>query len=392
MAIAVFSSTIDPRDGYGNITKEYCTALHEQGQSFTLFLPRSQEHIVRGNSFPFAIRCVLPEYIFRIFQPKGLSYFCATDVSQYSIVHSLFAFPYCIHAAVSAAKYRKPFMMGAQGTHGVRPLTYVPEKFLMKWCYGRAVAITTPSRFTRDRIFEYARRTYPITVIHNGVKFERFQRPLDVSILKEKYNGKRVLLTVGGLWGRKGHDLVIRALADILKQRQDVVYVIVGDGKGKADLEELARRHSVATAVEFVGLQSGDDLVRYFQLCDVYVHTPKVIDLKFEGFGIVYLEASACGKPIVATDAGGVRDAVIDGKTGTVVPDGDIEGVAHAILSFLQNPEKAAEFGANGRVYAQENDWKFVAEQYVRLYHQIYEDPHYRGCGFHRGERGRVLP
>ena len=73
-----------------------------------------------------------------------------------------------------------------------------------------------------------------------------------------------------------------------------------------------------SVCVEFAGRKSGDELVSYFQLCDIYVHTPKVVDLKFEGFGIVYLEASACGKPIVATDAGGVRDAVIDGETGLI--------------------------------------------------------------------------
>ncbi|MDP6561561.1 MAG: glycosyltransferase family 4 protein [Candidatus Peribacteraceae bacterium] len=373
MRIALFSSTIDSRDGYGNITKEYCAQLHRLGQPFVLFLPQSQKEAIDTTDYPFEIRFVLPEYIFRIYQPKALGYFRSIDVSEFDLVHSLFAFPYCVLAQRSAKKYKKPYIMGAQGTHGVRPLAYFPEKLFLKSCYKHAAAITVPSDYTRRKICEYAGVEYPITVIHNGVHFDRFQKDVDVQSIRDRYKGKKILLTVGGLWGRKGHDLVLQMLYNVTQKYPDIVYTIVGDGNSRENLEKLATELGVRDSVDFVGRKSGDELVAYFKACDVYVHTPKVLDLKFEGFGIVYLEASACGKPIVATDAGGIRDAVVDGETGLIADDGDVQGIADRVLQLLDDPNAAVAMGEAGLKYAKKNDWNSIAQQFIHLYSQAHE-------------------
>lgn len=370
MHIAILSPTINPKAGYGNITKEYCDQLHRLGQSFVLFLPLSEKKVIDSTDYPFEIRFVLPEYIFRIYQPKARGYFKAIDVAEFDVVHSLFAFPYCLLAKRSAKKYKKPYIMGAQGTHGVRPLTYFPERIFLKSCYASAAAITVPSEYTKQKICEHAGVQYPITVIHNGVHFDRFQKEVDVLSIKNHYKGKKILLTVGGLWGRKGHDLVLQALPSVLQKHPDTVYVIVGDGNSRENLENLATELGVRSAVDFVGRKSGEELVAYFKACDVYVHTPKVLDLKFEGFGIVYLEASACGRPIVATDAGGIRDAVIDGETGLIADDGDVQGIADRVLKLLENPELASTMGQAGLAYAKKNDWNSIAQQFIDLYSQ----------------------
>ncbi|MBU0766670.1 glycosyltransferase family 4 protein [Patescibacteria group bacterium] len=372
MRIAIFSPTIDPKDGYGNITFELCTHLKSLGIDLTLFLPVSQKKIANDMDLPFPIRFKLPEYIFRLHQPKALKYWKKIDVSEFDLVHSLFAFPYCLIAARSAKKYKKPFIMGAQGTHGVRPLVYFPEKIFLKKCYKQAKAITVPSKFTKDMIEKYSGKTYPIEVIHNGVHFDRFQKQVDVQSLRNKYQGKTVLLTVGGLWGRKGHDIVLKAISQIVSGRPDIHYIMVGDGNGRAQLEELVDRLNIKDHVEFAGRQMGDDLVRYFQACDIYVHTPKIVDLKFEGFGIVYLEASACGKPIVATDAGGIRDAVLDGETGLIASDGDIDQVSKYIITLCSDIELRHKLGESGRVYAQKNSWSSIAEKFKDLYRAIH--------------------
>lgn len=368
MRVAIFSPTIDPRDGYGNITKELCMHMHADGVDFELFLPVNKKETTDESGFPFKIRFCLPPYIFRIYQPKGIKYFFPVDVSGFDLVQSLFAFPYCIVAARSANKYKIPYIMGAQGTHGVRPLTYFPEKLLMKRCYADARAITVPSAFTRRKICEYAGKEYTINVIHNGVNFERFQKQPDVAAVRDRFAGRKILLTVGGLWGRKGQDLVIRALPQVIQSHPNVQYVMVGDGNARSGLESLASELGVRDHVTFAGRKSGDELVSYFHACDVYVHTPKVIDLKFEGFGIVYLEASACGKPIVATDAGGIRDAVLDEETGLIADDGDIEGVAERIVRILDDVDLGKRLGESGRKYAAENDWGYIAQQFQKLY------------------------
>lgn len=372
MRVALFSSTIEPKDGYGNITFELAHELHAQGIDLTLFLPKNQGDAAAAMSLPFAISCTLPKYVYRIFEKSGPGYFRTIDLSDFDVVHDLFSFPYCIIATRSAKKAHKPLVIGAQGTHGVRPLTYRPERLLLKRCYQRADAIVVPSQYTKKRILEEAKENYAIDVIHNGVRFERFQKPVDTASVRNRYARKKILLTVGGLWGRKGHDLVLRALPDVLKKHPDTMYAIIGDGNARTDLEALATDLGVRKAVDFVGRKSGDDLVAYFQACDIYVHTPKIVDQnKFEGFGIVYLEASACGKPIVATDAGGIRDAVLDNETGLIVTDGDISAISQSITRLLDDESLVKKFGERGKVYAKENDWGAIAKKFVEIYKKI---------------------
>jgi len=368
MKIALFSATADRTNGYGNITYELSKHLHALGNDIVLFLPRDERHLVAGWGLPFEIRCVLPKNVFRLYQREGWKYFRSVDVSGFDLVHSLFSFPFCITAMCSARKYGKPFMMGAQGTYGVRPLTQFPERFFLKQCYRRAAAIAVPSAFTKDKIVQYAGEQYPITVIHNGVDFGRFNRPVDAEQIRKHYGNKKMLLTVGGLKERKGQDLVLEALQQIRARRGDVVYVLVGEGNWRPGLERMAAELGVGDAVHFAGNKTGDELVAYFHACDLYVHTPKIVDLNFEGFGIVYIEAGACGKPSVATDAGGVRDAVIDGETGIVVGDGDVTGIANAVLDLLDHPDRIASLGQAARMYAQKHDWPLIAKSFMELY------------------------
>ncbi|MBM3231733.1 glycosyltransferase family 4 protein, partial [Candidatus Peregrinibacteria bacterium] len=96
---------------------------------------------------------------------------------------------------------------------------------------------------------------------------------------------------------------------------------------------------------------------------------------KFEGFGIVYLEASACGKPIVATDAGGIRDAVVENETGLIVPDGDVPGITRSVLRLLDDEALAKKLGERGRSYAKENDWNVIAKKFIELYKKAIPSP-----------------
>lgn len=258
--------------------------------------------------------------------------------------------------------------MGAQGTHGVRPLVWFPERWLLSWCYKQASGIAVPSVYTKEKILELSKQSLDIDIIHNGVRFERFAHDPGSADIRKMYPGKKILLTVGGLWGRKGQDMVIRSLPQILKEHPDAIYMMVGDGNAKEDLQNLASELGVADAVVFAGRKSGDELVSYFHACDIYVHTPRMTDLKFEGFGIVYLEASACGKPIVATDSGGIRDAVLDGKTGLIAAPEDSTDIAQRVTHLLSDTILAAQLGTAGRTYAQQHNWPNIADQYMHLY------------------------
>lgn len=371
MKIALFSATIDVRNGYGNITYEYCINLCKKGIDFVLFLPVSEKKVVTELNLinlPFKIEYSLPKYIFRVRLHNFLPYLKQINISGFTIVHSLFAFPYCFIAALSAKKYDLPFIMGVQGTYGVLPLTYFLEKHLLKWSYRQAKVILVPSEFTKRKILELAQENYPIFIIHNGVNFARFQKDVDIGDLKARFLGKKILLTVGGLKNRKGQDLVIKALPKLKDKFPNIKYLLVGDGDWKNYLEQLIAENNLSDFVEFIGSVKNDELVKYFKLCDIYIHTPRVVNYNFEGFGIVYLEASACKKPIIATDAGGIRDAVIENKTGLIVGDGDIQGIIDNTIKLLSDDELVSSLGQSGYEYAKEHNWPLIVDKYLELY------------------------
>ena len=120
--------------------------------------------------------------------------------------------------------------------------------------------------------------------------------------------------------------------------------------------------------ITFIGSISNDDLPRYFSAIDIYIHTPIVINYNFEGFGIVYLEAGASSKPVIASDSGGTLDAVIPDKTGLVVPEGDIEATYHAIEKLLDNDDLSKSLGEAGFQYAKEHTWDKIGMKFLEQY------------------------
>jgi phosphatidylinositol alpha-1,6-mannosyltransferase len=369
MKILLLSSTSNVRNGYGNITYELCAYLAKRHDILVL-LPESER--VNGPA-PYPVKYILPPYIFDMKTPKILKYlaFAFPEAKKFDLIHSLFEFPYALLGARLAKKYHKPLIIGTQGTYAIQPLFWHPERWALRWAYNAAHTITAPSAFTRDAIVQYAHPRAPIRILHNGVNFERFQQGTDVGGIRGHWPGKKLLLTVGGLKPRKGQDVVIRALGILAKSRDDFQYVIVGGGKLRVALEQLAQQQGVADRVSFMGEVVGEDLVAYFQACDVYVHTPVLVNWQFEGFGIVYLEASACRKPIIAADSGGIRDAVIDGKTGLIVPELDVAATARAIERLLDDPILAASLGEQGYAYAQDHSWDRIGAQFMNLYGEV---------------------
>ena len=144
--------------------------------------------------------------------------------------------------------------------------------------------------------------------------------------------------------------MVIRALPYLLQTVPDVRYIIVGSGP-QATLDHLARELRVRDRVIFAGLVPDDDLPAIYALCDLFVMPSRqnLAQQSVEGFGLVYLEANACGKAVVGGRSGGVGDAVQDGVTGLLVDPHDPKDIANAVGILLTNRELARQLGEQGR-------------------------------------------
>ncbi|MEV5165768.1 glycosyltransferase family 4 protein [Streptomyces werraensis] len=175
-----------------------------------------------------------------------------------------------------------------------------------------------------------------------------------------------VVVCVSRLVPRKGQDTLIRAMPAILAAEPDAVLLIVGGGPYEKDLRRLAADTGVAASVRFTGSVPWSELPAHYGAGDVFAMPCRTRrgGLDVEGLGIVYLEASATGLPVVAGDSGGAPDAVLDGETGWVVPGASPADTADRVTTLLADPELRASMGRRGREWVEEKwRWDLLADE-----------------------------
>ena len=195
-----------------------------------------------------------------------------------------------------------------------------------------------------------------------GVDVETFDPGVDGGPVRERYRlaDRPVIVCVSRLVRRKGQDTLIRALPLVRAAVPDATLLLVGAGPYRADLEALAARTGVDGAVVFTGGVPHADLPAHYAAGDVFAMPCRTRrgGLDVEGFGIVYLEASATGLPVLAGNSGGAPDAVRDGETGYVVDGRDVHDVAERLITLLRDEPLRARLGAAGRAWV-EQEWRW---------------------------------
>lgn len=226
-----------------------------------------------------------------------------------------------------------------------------------------ADVVTFVSRYTRGRFASAFGPNASLEHLAPGVDTDRFQPdPAARAHLRERYHlGDRpVVLCLSRLVPRKGQDMLIHALPAIRRRIPDTTLAIVGGGPYLETLRRLAQQHDVAEHVVFTGGVPAAELPAHHAMADVFAMPCRTrgAGLDVEGLGIVYLEASACGIPVVAGMSGGAPETVLDGQTGTVVDGTDVSSVAAAVGDLLADPGRAAAMGVAGRHWAVDN-WQW---------------------------------
>lgn len=202
----------------------------------------------------------------------------------------------------------------------------------------QARLVTVVSRFTRHKFLAWAARAPEhVRVLPNTVE-ERFSPGAASPKLQQAYStqGKRVLLTVSRLAAAeryKGHDIVLRALAELAPAWPDLVYVVAGDGDDRPRLEALARQLGVEHNTRFIGFVDDEELPHLYRTADVFL-----MPSTGEGFGIVFLQALACGIPVIAGGTDGSRDPLRDGHDGHMLARNDPSELAASIATLLRRP------------------------------------------------------
>jgi len=268
-----------------------------------------------------------------------------------AIVHCARVLPEGVAAWIARQAGGPPYVCWSHGedlaTAGLsRDLTMTTRLVLR----GGAAALAN-SRNTAELLVGLGVPAGEVHVAYPGVDPDRFRPDVDGSAVRARLLGDAsvLLLSVGRLQRRKGHDLVIRALAALGESASAFRWVVVGTGEEEPTLRRLARDLGVEERIVFAGKVSDEELPAYYAACDVFLLPNRREGEDIEGFGIVFLEAQATARPVIAGSTGGAPEAVADGETGILVGGTDVEELAEALRRLAGSEELRRRLGEAGR-------------------------------------------
>ncbi|MFA5100110.1 MAG: glycosyltransferase family 4 protein [Candidatus Omnitrophota bacterium] len=284
-----------------------------------------------------------------------LFFFCLAAVSRERIQYLLCGQP-IIPGIIGLVmkKFRNiPFQVWVYGGEVVK---FKHEKMIFRILLAvlkEADSVVVNSEFTRGVYVKLGVPEKKIITITPAVDTDFFRPGMDTAALKAKYgiSDKRVLMTVARLSERKGHDMVIRVLARLKAKYPDLMYLIVGTGPDEKRLRALVLELGVADRVIFCGGAADEELALYYNLCDIHImpnRQVKGVDT-LEGFGLSFIEASACAKPVIGGRSGGSPEAVRDQVTGFIVDPFNVEVLADKVDLLLRDKGAASKMGEAGR-------------------------------------------
>jgi teichuronic acid biosynthesis glycosyltransferase TuaC len=310
----------------------------------------------------------------RFFEHSGWFYYLGSRKTieeihrefPFDIIHAHAALPDGYGALLANRVYRKPLVVTI---HGLDMATTIHrndrcEQYILEVVGAVSKVICVSSRLRKQCLEVYDDET-KFEVVSNGISLDKIlEAP---GHLGEKYEGKKVLLTVGWLHKQKAHEYVIRALRDSIQRIPNLVYLIVGDGPEEDRLKRLVDQLRLNDYVEFCGRKDHETAMQYMSICDLFV-----MPSWDEGFGVVYLEAMAHGKPVIACRGEGIEDVIVDGKTGLLVKPKDLESLKESMIRLLANRRLAEDMGQRGkRVVLSDFTWEKSVQKLMGIYREV---------------------
>ena len=287
--------------------------------------------------------------------------------SRTMALHALRAFPEGVWALAFQASCRRvcKLITYAHGEEVLIAKTSHQLLLLTKLVLRKSNLIIANSRSTKNIIKEIVPNAN-VAVVHPGVDINRFYVPkmqCDTFKKKQGYHYPIILFSIARMEARKNHAMVIRAVAQLLKEGLPIGYLIAGTGEENNKLHNLVAELGLSSYVRFLGKIPEKEKPLYFASSDIHVMPSIQCGPMIEGFGIVFLEAAATGTPSIAGNVGGQKEAVLHGQTGLVVDGNNINELEKAIRYLAKNKKIRRRMGERAKKWAQQHDWNNVTKK-----------------------------
>lgn len=346
MKITYLTNNMDPKNGWGRYASDLISGV--KGAGHDVIILKEEDDGKDGTAI--------------LKRGPGM-FVSAIKIKKYlkscDIIHALDVYPCGIIAYLANMFLRKKLIITAQGTYSVAPFYNIKTKYLASMACHSADVIVAISNYTKKALLKRV-NIKKVEVINHGVDLPKFYRERQTS--DEPY-----ILSVGALKFRKGYHISIPAFLLAKEKFPDLKYKIVGSQKDRNYFEKLQG----AQGVEFLTDLTDERLGELYSGAKLFILTSVNEGYHFEGFGLVFLEASAAGLPVIGTFGNGIEDAVSDGYNGILVPQNGIEKTAEALLETLQNQEKWQEMSVASYQWARQHDLPKVINKYLDVYNQV---------------------
>lgn len=385
MRVLFLTDSLSDLDGVGRYTVRLIQALERADPRFEPRVLLARKHRPTSAEVPERWRvdvALPPDYFFHMTPARFWANAAlaiprvARSARGVDLVHAIKDYPHSWVALRGARLAGKPIVATAHGTYSVQPLLTPRHSARARDTYRALDALIAVSGHTRDRLYRHLdERDLPrarVDVIPNAVSAAHYSAKR--SGPPRPWTGKPFTLAIGEVKERKGHHLSLGAFCAVARARPELHHVLIGHAVGddyERALRDTAARAGVAERVHFAGNVGEDEKVALLQDARVFLHTPvDAADGGFEGFGIVYLEAAACGTPSIGTRNSGAEDAIVDGVSGLLVAP-EVAAVAAALERVLDDAALRARLTEGGRAHAAASSWDDNARAVLRVYERV---------------------
>ena len=363
MKVAIPTADYPPIEGgIGTVALETSRALAAQGHDVTVIAP----HFPGMAQFDSAEPVRVVRY-----RGYGLGWFRFFPLMAASLPHmrraDLVLGINVAYGGVIAYLLGRPYVTFAYAYEFLKFRRNRALSWLLRRVYARSCVVVAISTFTKEKLIEFGVREEGVEVVFPGASLVQ---GADASIVEEvvhRYvlDSPHVILAIGRFIPRKGQLTLVESFPRVLEKYPDAILVLAGRGPTLEDVARRAERLGIRSRVRLPGRVSNEEIMALYEVCELFaLPTGRDERGQIEGFGLVFSEAHAFGKPVVAGRSGGVVDAVVDGETGLIVPPDDPAALAEAILSLMDRPEEARRMGERGRRRIEEElNWTHFTER-----------------------------
>ena len=350
MKICFLANDLDIKAGWGRMASDLINAVKERGNRVETLLRESG---------------LLENPVLNFFKIRKVLKNC-------DIIHALEIWPFGFIASICAVGLNKKIIISAIGTYSVAPLYNFFSKPVLIWTYKNAVEVTAISDYTAKEI----KKVIPdlnVKVLPNGIDFDKWSE--QTGTFQEISELKPYILGVGGVKQRKGFHISISAFVEIAGNFPELKYIIAGQVNDKnyvSKLENIIAENNLRDRVILLGSVADEKLNALYKNAELFILTPEEHDHHFEGFGLVYLEASANGLPSIGSRRSGAETAIKEGVSGILVNQGDVQETALTIRKILDDSDLRKKLSDGALEWARQNTWQKAALKYLEIYDDVF--------------------